>query len=146
MLRRQRLFVTLGIAFALVAACGQVCAQPPVPMGPTSRPAFSPYLNLLRRDNSPGVNYYGLVRPQFTFQNNIQSLQQQVTTIGQMENTGPGSDLPITGQPVYFLNTGGYFMNTRGGGPGSSPTLSNRPMTNAGPLRPPGPVPQPPRR
>src|SRR5262249_8648545 len=75
------------------------------PGGPTT-PPYSPYLNLLRPGN-PAINYYGLVRPQFDFRQQIQGLQQltaPATLEAQTANT-----LPTTGHPVQFLNYSHYF-------------------------------------
>jgi hypothetical protein len=103
-----------------------------------SSPVYSPYLNLVRRDSSPGANYYGLVRPQLAAAGAIQSLQQQVNSVRQMEAAGVvATDLPVTGQPVTFLNTGGYFLNNRAGvGPGVG-VATTRALPTA-PARPPG--------
>src|SRR3954471_10368722 len=81
-------------------------APPPRPaINTTARPTVSPYLNLLRGGQSTALNYYNLVRPQFDFQNSINTLQQEVTSnqqsisqLGQANNT-----LPDTGHPVQFM-------------------------------------------
>lgn len=121
----------------LLAACmlllvgGTAAAQPRV--GPTNRPAVSPYLNLLRPGNSPGVNYYGLVRPQMEFRNNIQNLQQQVTTNQQAIaglNDAVNTGIPVTGHSTSFLNTGGYFSGGGGRSGGGRPaTTATRPAS-----------------
>ena len=106
--------VLLSIAGGASAQSGIVPA--------TSRPAVSPYLNLLRPGNSPGVNYYGLVRPQLEFQNGLRNLQQQVQT---NETAIAGLNkaiLPTTGHTSTFLNTGGYYSGGAGtNGGGSAP-------------------------
>jgi hypothetical protein len=122
------------VAAGVLAVCAsRGSAQQPAPGVPAaSRPVFSPYLNLLRRDSSPAINYYGLVRPQLVTQGALQSLQQQVNSVRQMEAAGAAAtDLPVTGQPVTFLNTGGYFLNNRVGvGPVSQvATTRPRPVT-----------------
>ncbi len=102
---------------ALVAAGdGQAIAQAPYtgPGGyaPNNPPAYSPYLNLLRRGNSAAANYYGLVKPELEFRSAYRGLQQQVN--GQVNATAavdPQSGLPYTGHVATFLNTGGYFLN-----------------------------------
>lgn len=112
MSRLNGLFVAAGL---LVVCAGSARAQQPGAPG-APRPVNLSYLNLLRRDAAPGVNYSSLVRPQLAAQGAIQSLQQQVNSVGQMEAAGVvATDLPITGQPVTFLNTGGYFLNNRVG-------------------------------
>jgi hypothetical protein len=135
------------VVAALSLAPGAVRAQfqpglpggPPGPPGPTTRPAFSPYLNLARRDTAPGINYYGLVRPQINTQQSIQGLQQQQQATARelvMQQGAVSPDLPVTGQPVGFMNAGGYFMNQR-----AVPTVYNRPTTlPARPAAPAAPV------
>jgi hypothetical protein len=102
----------------LMGLGGAVLAQPPgIGPGaspPISRPPVSPYLNLLRSGNSPGVNYYGLVRPQLEFRQSIQNLQQQSINT-QSEISGLiDSTFPATGHRTTFLNTGGYFLSGSG--------------------------------
>ena len=109
----------VAIAFFLSAFAGS-SAQAQAPFGPTPRPAYSPYLNLLRNGNPTFQNYYGLVRPQIQANQSIQSLQ------GQLQNTNAliasnasgtdGSALPVTGQAFGYMNHGGYFLNNRNGG------------------------------
>jgi hypothetical protein len=85
-------------------------AQLPYTPPPYTRPAVSPYINLLRRGSDPGVNYYGLVRPQQEFRSGIQQLQQQVggaQAVGEQQAGG----LPTTGHPVQFMNHLTYFQN-----------------------------------
>src|SRR5688500_5946104 len=102
MIRMCRLSVIAVGAVLIGSASGT--AQPPGTPAP-ARPAFSPYLNLLRPANSPGVNYYGLVRPQLVAQQQFGAIQQQIntiqTTMGRSMTTT--TDLPETGQPVGFL-------------------------------------------
>ena len=105
----------------LCLAAGGASAQTGAGPAP-SRPAVSPYLNLLRPGNSPGVNYYGLVRPQLELQNGLRNLQQQVQT---NETAIAGLNkaiLPTTGHTSTFLNTGGYYSGGAGtNGGGSAP-------------------------
>jgi hypothetical protein len=126
---RRELLVLCVLALVGAAASAQPQVGPP-----TNRPAVSPYLNLLRPGNSAGVNYYGLVKPQQEFRNNIQNLQQQVSD-NQTAITGLDNTIgPTTGHSTMFLNTGGYFS----GGPGrtgggalrpGAPTTGARPTT-----------------
>lgn len=111
--------VIAGMVFlALGSGAGEVRAQIPIggPGNPQPyRPAFSPYLNLLRGGTSTAVNYYGIVRPQLNFGNSINNLQQQ-TANEQQEITGlQFGNLPTTGHPVQFLNLKGYFQTMQGG-------------------------------
>jgi hypothetical protein len=80
---------------------------------------FSPYLNLNRGGgNSAAQNLYGIVRPQLSVQQSIQSLQQQQAALA---GGTPGQDDALivqgttVGTRVRFLNTGGYFLNLAGG-------------------------------
>jgi hypothetical protein len=138
-MRRHQLLAVCVVG--LVAASAS--AQPRV--GPTAgatapRPAVSPYLQLLRPGNSPGVNYYGLVRPQVDFRNSIQDLQQQITT-NQTDIAGLNTQLlPVTGHRTTFMNTGGYFGT---GGLGAA--TGGRPAGAARPTPQLPQAPQPPR-
>ena len=75
------------------------------PLG--SRPAFSPYLNLLRSDNAV-LNYHGLVRPEQEFraaneqfQNQFGDVQKKFDTLEQKDAS---SNLGVTGHHVRFLS------------------------------------------
>jgi hypothetical protein len=110
-----------GLAvFAPLPATAQVIGgfgRPPV--NPIVRPAYSPYLNLLR-GGDPAFNYYGLVRPQMDFMTNLQQLQQQ-SLLGQP--TGPvdsAAVLLITGHRSQFMNFSHYY-GQRIAGPGTLP-------------------------
>jgi hypothetical protein len=106
-------------------AGGTAAAQPPYspagqPTGPVTRPTFSPYMNLLRSSNSPGVNYYGLVRPQVQAHRAISELQSAVTrpAVTPFDTADPG--LPVTGQTFGYMTHSRYFMNNQAGGAGGS--------------------------
>ncbi len=120
-----------AVVLVVLGAAGVASAQPPpAPAGPApQRPTFSPYLNLLRANNSTTLNYYGLVRPEQQFRQSIGTLQGAVNAnqqaIGEMQ-ANPAGGPAVTGHPVYFLNTGGYFQNTVGGAVGRGVT---RPQT-----------------
>jgi hypothetical protein len=129
-----RELLTLGV---LVLVASGASAQPQV--GPVNRPpAFSPYLNLLRTGNSPGVNYYGLVRPQMEFRSGIQDLQQQVLTNQAAISDLNNSTVLSTGHRTSFLNTGKYYSG-RLGSPGTG--LSGVPRVGGAQGRGPGPSP-----
>ncbi|MFL5342136.1 MAG: hypothetical protein ACJ8F7_18475 [Gemmataceae bacterium] len=108
-------------AFSAVVAVAIVGTEPASaqfpPPGPGTTPAnppvVSPYLNLLRRGSSAGVNYYGLVKPDMEFRNAYRGLQQQLNL---QQNANQQIDqqtgLPYTGHAAVFLNTGGYFLNS----------------------------------
>lgn len=123
---------------AIVVCAGSAGAQPPVPGA--SRPAFSPYLNLVRPGGTPALNYYGLVRPELQFRQSIQNLQTVTATnqqsIGDLQSNGTG--VPSTGHPTQFLNYGGYFLSNAptGGGPRmTAPPAANRPGGTGAPPR-----------
>jgi hypothetical protein len=99
---------------------------------PLDTPTFSPYLNMLRNDAGPGMNYFGLVRPQQEFAQQNQQLGQGLQTLQMqqfqgMQMTGGGyygySQLGTTGHPVMFnsFRTGqfsGAYTGGAGGGGG----------------------------
>jgi hypothetical protein len=106
----------------LMVTSSSIYAQNPYGPGflPNQRPAISPYLNLNRPGQSPGLNYYTLVRPEFTALNNFQSLQQQQILADQaITDVRASNTPPVTGHVPTFLNTGGYFLNRGGGGGGA---------------------------
>jgi hypothetical protein len=98
--------VALGILNSLAA--GRAMAQAYRPP-----PAVSPYLNILRGGQGPGLNYYNLVRPEVEFRGAIQQLQTQNATTSQalaaLEST---SGLPTTGHRTGFMNYSQYFLNS----------------------------------
>jgi len=93
-----------------------------------SSPTISPYINLLRSDSSPALNYYGLVRPQqeFAQQNQqlgqgLQSLQMQSSSMPMYSGGYGYSQLGATGHPVMFNSFGtsrfsGGYLGGGGGG------------------------------
>jgi hypothetical protein len=130
MRRLLSLAVVLGAAWA---AEGRATAQAPFgrPPGPAPvlPPVYSPYLNLLRRDNSTVQNYYGLVRPEIEFRGAVAGLQQQITAVGQEATTAidAATGLPYTGHPTQFLNTSHYFLNRGGQGLPAAPAAPAAP-------------------
>jgi hypothetical protein len=111
-----------GLGF--LVACGSSRAQglpyPQVAGSPGTYPVYSPYLNLLRRDNPLFQNYYGLVRPELAFRSSIIGLEQQVQVnqlgIATVQNA---LTVPTTGHATFFMNRGAYFMNQVGQGTGA---------------------------
>jgi hypothetical protein len=77
-------------------------------IGPTSRPTFSPYLNLLRGENSTLLNYYGLVRPEIEFRAANQQFQAGFGRVdAQLRDTrgdSDGSRLSQSGHQVQFMS------------------------------------------
>jgi hypothetical protein len=108
-----RLVAGGAILLTALAFAGQARAQilpvRPYP-GPALAPGYSPYLNLVR-PGSPGINYYGLVRPELQTRAAFQTLEGQVTQIEQQVFPQPNQapELPATGHPVRFLDYGKYF-------------------------------------
>jgi hypothetical protein len=127
-------------AVALLSLPGRGSAQLPQgpngPPGPTARPAFPTYLNIVR-GGSATLNYYGMVRPQTAAQQSLLSLQQQITSVQQREPAAGAGDssLPITGQPAYFMNSGGYFLNQQVG-PATAIRGGTLPTRTLAPVRP----------
>lgn len=108
--------LTLSALTCSIAAwsASEARAQPGAP----SRPTVSPYLNLLRQGGgSPGLNYYGLVRPEVNNRQTAQALQSATAanqrTITDLLN---GGELPVTGTASGFLTHGSYFMTQGSGG------------------------------
>ncbi len=109
-------------AAALGLCAGSVHAQgynPGGPYNPGARPAYSPYLNLLRQDGSLNSNYQGLVRPQINFQNSIQQLDAQ-QALGASQQAAPQESpfLPPTGHVSRFMTQSRYFLTNGAGGTG----------------------------
>jgi hypothetical protein len=132
-------FIALLAGWLFLA--GRAEAQPGIsinrPPG-VAGPPVSPYLNLLRQGSPAGVNYYDLVRPQFQFQNSIQALQGQVTTLGSQvaAETQGATGLPVTGHPVQFFNYSHYFPGRQGqGSVGRAPATTAAPPTGTGTTR-----------
>jgi hypothetical protein len=104
-------------AVLIVFAFGEVKvnAQPPAPgIGINRTPAFSPYLNIVRQGGSATLNYFGLTRPDVQTDQSIQGLSSDVNQ--NRQNINNLSNLPATGHPVQFMNTGGYFLTLGQGG------------------------------
>jgi hypothetical protein len=97
-------------------AAGQVFLQNQP--NPYLRPPVSPYLNLNRPGVPGGVNYYGLVKPQFEVNKQLQNLQMQQR--GMMPQLGVGEEdvttsaYAITGHPTAFFYYSHYFGQAGG--------------------------------
>jgi hypothetical protein len=110
----------VGIVVVLLAsvACGRAEAQGPFGrpgVAPFAQPTVSPYINLLRGNTSAAINYYGLVRPEFATLQNFTNLQQDINFNRSFLSSSTDESttgVPVSGHPVYFLNTGGYFLTT----------------------------------
>jgi hypothetical protein len=135
---RRLLLAGLILSGWLTGAAGQASAQFQYFQPQTSpfyQPPVSPYLNLFRGGN-PGINYYGLVRPQVQAQQNLQQLQLQQQLQAQQQAQqmqsqqaillSPAtqmSPLPTTGHPAYF-NAAGLFFGSIPGRTGGTPTIT----------------------
>jgi hypothetical protein len=102
---------------------------------PNTRPAFSPYLNLLRRGTPPAINYYGIVRPELELRSDIGQLQTQVGTLQNEVQGGvvdpSGAVIPYTGHPTQFMNYGPYFAGVNAA---SGRRATGQPTTGGAPV------------
>jgi hypothetical protein len=127
-----RLTASLAVfaAVLLLLTARPTFAQYGPPVGPTppgSRPPYSPYLNLFRQGSPFYQNYYGLVRPQQQFNQQIVGLQNQVNAnrqaISSPEDQQVNAELRPTGHYFGYFTHQGYFLNNgrgvAGGGTGS---------------------------
>lgn len=113
-------FAAAALVLSMVATAG---AQGPPGIEPPriSRPTTSPYLNLLRNDQRQNfaLDYYRLVRPEQEWRNYTSRLNQRLqsveSTLNQPQLLPDGSmtDMRTTGHSTTFLNTGGYFPQSR---------------------------------
>ncbi len=108
---------------SLCACAGSANAQGYYPGGsynPGSRPAYSPYLNLLRPDSALVNNYFGLVRPQINFQNSLLQLDaQQALSANQQAAAQENQALPPTGHASRFMTQSRYFLTNGAAGIGT---------------------------
>jgi hypothetical protein len=107
-----------ALAVAFLGTASPLWAQG-YPFNPANRPAVSPYINILRQGASPGVNYYGIVRPELQFRGAI--AQNQLDIAGNQQaisNLNPGAI--TTGHHAGFMTQWRYFMNTGTGATASS--------------------------
>src|SRR5262245_52854272 len=108
-MKRPVVTVLASLALTGLLPGGPALSQSPPPA--YTRPAVSPYINLVRPDASAGVNYYGIVRPELEFRGNIRQLQQRQAELGtELVSQQQPSALPPTGHPVQFGNEGNYFF------------------------------------
>jgi hypothetical protein len=95
-------------------------------------PAISPYLNLARGGN-PAINYYGLVRPQIAFNNELNTLQREINTVSGQAGAGVQGqgDSLSTGHPIQFMNLTHFFPGSPNrGSSGVAPSPMSRPTTS----------------
>ncbi|QEL17222.1 hypothetical protein [Limnoglobus roseus] len=114
-----------AVAFAglmLASTLSPLSAQPQVPGGAgAGRPSFSPYLNLAGRGNNPGINYFGIVRPEQKLFQQTSQLQQQLSLTNQAvtNNTNSLNDNLFTGRGATFGFYSHYYYNSPTGGGGA---------------------------
>jgi hypothetical protein len=110
--------LSLGVLTSVDAGAAWAQYGPQYQM-PSSRPAVSPYLNLLRSGATPGENYYNLVQPQLQFGAGINQLQSQTmanrSAISSLEGGAAGQF--TTGHRSGFMTASRYFMNNGSGAP-----------------------------
>jgi len=116
-----------AIASAILLAISAIAVQAQPITGPGSRPTVSPYLNLINRGGSPGLNYLAIVRPQQQLNQQLNQQQQQQNQNNALYNQALDQQnlgvaalaelLNPTGGVAVFNNTGGYF-NRFGGSTG----------------------------
>lgn len=140
---RHLLVAAVGAIVGLAYLAGGAGAQAPYRspnFGRTTRPAYSPYLNLFRPGGSFLQNYYGLVRPELDFRSNIQGLQQQASTntynIGVLGNAVGNQGAPTltpTGHATAFNTHTRYFQNRgQGGGQSGGSQVGSRTSSRIG--------------
>lgn len=77
-------------------------------VNPYYRPPVSPYLNLAI-GGSPGINYYGIVRPQLQTNAALQQLQQAQMQEAAELTQAYTQGVPITGVRAQYMNFSHYY-------------------------------------
>jgi hypothetical protein len=111
----------LGLLASAAGARAQGLDVPSPTDHPFSRPAVSPYLNLIRGGNA-GINYHALVRPQLATSHSIDGLREQVLHPQHGVGLNPaaaGVGGQAGGGHSWFMNYHGFFLTTSGGNGGS---------------------------
>ncbi|WP_146397898.1 hypothetical protein [Pseudobythopirellula maris] len=130
--KRVGMLALLGAALGLTALAEPAAGQRYQP----SRPTVSPYLDLLRQNNSPVPNYYSLVRPkqrQYEFNRQQQNaLERNSRAIQELSYGLPSSTQPLNVSPgqFFYSGSGSQFLGDNGYFSGiASPRLGggNRP-------------------
>jgi hypothetical protein len=124
-MRHNVAMLIMAVGFLLVGSTGQADAQFFQGGGnPANQtPTLSPYLNMAR-PGAPGLNYFGLVRPQvdtakqMLFMQQQQQMQQQLG-YGQLgmfdDGTGTaGANVAVTGHQTTYFNYSHYFGQAGG--------------------------------
>jgi len=98
------------IGLMTLLAAGAAIAQPPSPLRDfPRRPGYSPYLNLTRTGGNAAQNYYGLVRPELEFRNNVNQLRNDTQAIAAgLAAAGAATELS-TGHATGYMTHLRYF-------------------------------------
>jgi hypothetical protein len=118
-----------GSIAALLLISAALQAQPPAPPKQAPRrPTFSPYLNLTRPEGGAARNYYGLVRPEVEFRNNISQLQQDARALSIAAAAPPPSGEMETGHRAGYMTHLRYFGTnaSRTGAAATAPAAPTR--------------------
>jgi hypothetical protein len=107
--------VLCGLFALLMTWAGEPVHAQGYSLDPSRKPAVSPYINILRTGSSPGINYYGIVRPEIAFRNQLFQVEGQQTALGnqissQQQDLARATALPPTGHPSGFMTQGKYFL------------------------------------
>jgi hypothetical protein len=122
--RAMMALAVLAVTLGGQSVQAQLIYQRPI-TNPYQTPVFSPYLNLFR-GGSPGLNYYGIVRPQEQFYSYMEAhpygLGAVPTQPGpqQLAATQTGGPATFMSFP-YFLNVGGQRVGVPAAVPGGRP-------------------------
>ncbi len=106
-----------------VLAGGAIAGAQTPSLVPSARPTFSPWLNLNRPGTNPVLNYYGLVRPQMTYNSSILQLQQETHGLQQQQqdlSRAAAEPLP-TGHATGFMTHTKYFLTKGAINSGNAP-------------------------
>lgn len=121
--KKRSVLVALVLLFLLVEVRLVFAQNFPRPgSAPRTNPAWSPYLNLYRRGNTPAFNYFSLVKPELQFRQDLQVIQQRYNDTQRELNSladqqlNQNNLLPQTGHASGFMTQGRYFMNMGGSG------------------------------
>ncbi|MBI1901909.1 MAG: hypothetical protein HYS13_12465 [Planctomycetia bacterium] len=111
----------LGSTDAALAQGGRSRYEPP------RRPPVSPYLNLLRSNEDPAVNYYALVRPEIELRKSIERQAREIHDLQRFGGAAPGGARVLTtGHESYFLNLRSYFGSVSGAAGGRTIGVTSR--------------------
>ena len=102
--------LSLFAVVVVTMATGAALCQPPTPYGGYGRrPSYSPYLNLTRPGGGPAQNYYGLVRPEFEFRNDVFQLRRDAQSIASSLAAPQPSQELATGHATGYMTHLRYF-------------------------------------